>query len=426
MADMVAGERQQEISELGLRRFWMILAAFGPGLMVMLADTDAGSVITAAQSGAEWGYRMVLPQLILVPILYMVQEVTVRLGIVTGKGHGELIRAHFGWKWAWLSVGTLFVAAVGALVTEFSGIAGVSELFGIPRWLSVGVSTGLLVGIGVSGSYKRVERIGIAVGLLELFFIPAALLAHPNLHTLAGQMVAMPLGNRNFLFLLAANVGAVIMPWMVFYQQGAVIDKRLQPSDLSLARRDTLVGSVMTQIIMIAIVMAIAATLYTVHPGQSLVSIGSITGGLAPFLGSEVAKWVFGLGMLGASFVAGIVVSVAGAWGVTEAIGCNHSLNAKFSDAKIFYILYALVSVGGALLVMENVNLVQLNIDVEVMNAMLLPIVVGFLLILEAKALPNRWRMTGLRKWSTWGVSALVMSFGIYMAFTLFAGGKGI
>ncbi|RIV24733.1 divalent metal cation transporter [Alicyclobacillaceae bacterium I2511] len=399
----------------------MILAAFGPGLMVMLADTDAGSVITAAQSGAQWGYRMVLPQLVLIPILFLVQEMTVRLGIVTGKGHGELIREHFGWKWAWLSVGALFVAAVGALVTEFSGIAGVSELFGIPRWLSVGVSAILLAGIGVSGNYKKVERIGIAVGLLEVFFIPAALLAHPHLHNLMQQMMLVPLGNRNFLFLLAANVGAVIMPWMVFYQQGAVIDKHLRPTDLPAARRDTLFGSVLTQVIMIAIVVAIAATLYTIHPGQPLASIGSITSGLAPFLGWDVARWVFGLGMLGASFVAALVVSVAGAWGVTEAIGCNHSLNAKFSDAKVFYILYTLAYVGGALLVLGNLNLVKLNIDVEVMNAMLLPIVLGFLLALEAK-LPTRWRMVGRRKWVTWGVSALVMCFGVYMALVTLAG----
>ena len=144
-------------------RFGM-LAVWGPGLVVMLADTDAGSVITAAQSGAQWGYRMVLPQLILIPILYVVQEMTVRLGIVTGQGHGALIRARFGRGWAWVSAATLFASAIGALLTEFAGIAGVGELFRVSRWLTIPVATAALLGLMLTGSYRRVERIGIAVG----------------------------------------------------------------------------------------------------------------------------------------------------------------------------------------------------------------------------------------------------------------------
>ena len=119
----------------------LALVVAGPGLVVMLADTDAGSLITAAQSGSRWGYRMVLPQLILIPVLYIVQEMTVRLGILTHKGHGALIREHFGPRWALLSAGTLFACGVGALLTEFAGVAGVGELFGIPRSLSVPVAT---------------------------------------------------------------------------------------------------------------------------------------------------------------------------------------------------------------------------------------------------------------------------------------------
>ncbi|TAN27004.1 MAG: divalent metal cation transporter, partial [Actinomycetota bacterium] len=129
-----------------------ILAVWGPGLVVMLADTDAGSLITAAQSGAKWGYRMVLPQLVLIPILYVVQEMTVRLGIVTGKGHGALIREHFGKGWALLSASTLFLSAIGALLTEFAGVAGVGELFGLPRTLTVPVATAFLIGVGVTGN----------------------------------------------------------------------------------------------------------------------------------------------------------------------------------------------------------------------------------------------------------------------------------
>nr|NNM90543.1 divalent metal cation transporter [Bacilli bacterium] len=406
------------LSTSRIRRILVYLAVFGPGLMVMLADTDAGSIITAAQSGAVWGYRMILPQILLMPMLYLIQEVTVRLGIVTGKGHGELIRERFGMKWAFLSVSTLFLASIGALVTEFAGIAGVSELFGVPGWISVVVATILLIVIGLSGSYRRVEVIGIVFGLFQLFFFIAMFMAKPHIGQMAHGFLSMPVQNHQYLFLLAANVGAVIMPWMVFYQQGAVIDKGLKPSHLKAARRDTLVGSILTQFVMVAIVIVTAATIGQTHPNQPLNDIAQIAQALTPFLGSMGGKVIFGLGMVGASFIAALVVSIAGAWGIGEAFGFNHSLNHKPKEAKSFYLIFTLAHVGGALLVIFSVNLIQLNVDVQVMNAMLLPIVLGFLLALEAKALPQKWRMKGMRKYLVWSLSGIVMAFGLYMMVT--------
>src|SRR5476649_2637363 len=142
-----------------MRRFsWARFAAVaGPGMVVMLADTDAGSVITAAQSGAQWGYRLLLLQIVLVPILFVVQELTVRLGIVSGKGHAELIREHFGRGWAWVSVGTLVIACIGALLSELSGLAGVGLLFGVPAWLTMTVVVGGLILMAYTGSYLSVE-----------------------------------------------------------------------------------------------------------------------------------------------------------------------------------------------------------------------------------------------------------------------------
>lgn len=397
------------------RLFAVLAATFGPGLMVMLADTDAGSIITAAQSGAQWGYKMILPQLLLIPILYLVQEVTVRLGLVMGRGHGELIRERFGMKWALLSVITLFIASVGALVTEFAGIAGAGELFGIPSWLSVSVVTIVLIAIGLTGSYKRFERIGIAIGLLEIFFFVAALMSHPIPSEMVKSLASMPLNNKDYVFLLAANVGAVIMPWMVFYQQGAVIDKGLTSRDLKAARWDTIFGSIVTQLIMVAVVIVCAATIGKVNPGQTLNDVKQIASGLEPFLGFFGAKLAFSLGILGAGVIAALVVSVAGAWGIGEVFGFNKSLNHKFKDAKIFYLIYTLAHVGGALLVIFSINLVKITVDVEVMNAMLLPIVLGFLLALEAKVLPKEWRMKGFYKYLVWSLSGIAMAFGLYM-----------
>ncbi len=392
------------------------VAIIGPGLMVMLADTDAGSIITAAQSGAQWGYAMIVPQVALIPVLYIVQEITVRLGVVTHKGHGELIRAHFGFAWALISVGTLFLASIGALVTEFAGIAGAGEMFHIPPWVTVPLVTIFLVWIGLSGSYRRVERIGIAVGLLELLFLPAAIFAHPDIHQLAQGITHLPLHNSSYLFLLAANVGAVIMPWMVFYQQGAVIDKHLRGGQLSIARWDTRLGAILTQVIMICVVLMMAATVGQTNPGASLNTIQDIAAAVSPAIGSTAAVVMCGLGMAGAGFLAALVVSLAGAWGIGEAFHLNHSLNMPFRKARGFYLIYTAAHIGGAVLVLTGISLVNLTINIEVMNALLLPIVLGFLLLLERVALPSEYRMHGWYKFTAWGLSLLVMLFGLYMA----------
>ena len=407
---------RESLKLLRMGRLGLALAVVGPGLMVMLADTDAGSIMTAAQSGAQWGYTMILPQLLLIPILYVVQEMTVRLGVVTGKGHGELIREHFGMGWAMLSVITLFVACIGALVTEFAGIAGVAEMFHIPLWVSVPTVTGLLVMVGLSGSYRRVEKIGLAVGLLELLFIVAAFMAKPDIHAMARGLGSMPIGHGNYLFLLAANVGAVIMPWMVFYQQGAVIDKKLGPQHLKQTRWDTKVGAVLTQLIMIAVVIVAAAAIHSSNANAPLGTVQEVANALIPALGETGAVVIFGLGMAGAAFLAAIVVSLAGAWGLTEALNMKHSLNLPFRKAKGFYGVYTLAHVGGGAIVLLGIPLVSLMVQVEVMNAILLPIVLGFLILLERTALPKEYRMTGVRKHIVWSLCGMLMLFGLYTA----------
>jgi Mn2+/Fe2+ NRAMP family transporter len=397
------------------KSLWSTLAIFGPGIIVMLANTDAGCIVTAAQSGAQFGYAMVLPQILLIPVVYLVQEITVRLGAVTGKGHGELIRERFGMKWAILSVSTLFLSSIGALVTEFSGIAGVGNLFGIPSWFSVSLATILLIVIGLTGSYKRVERIGIAIGLFELLLLPAALMAHPNNPQILHGLATVPLGEQGYVFLLAANVGAVIMPWMIFYQQSAVVDRGFGKAQIRGSRFDTAIGSVITQLVMISTVVMIAATIAQKNPNHPLNTVEEIAQGLIPFLGTFGAKVIFGLGMLGASFVAALVVSLAGAWGIGEVWGFNHSVNHKFHEAKWFYLIYTAAHIGGAILVFSGINLVHLDVDTEVMNALLLPLVLLFLLLLEAKVLPPEWRMKGPYKYAVYLISGIIMLFGLYM-----------
>jgi Mn2+/Fe2+ NRAMP family transporter len=382
----------------------------------MLADTDVGSLITAAQSGARFGYQMILPQVVLMPILYVVQEITVRLGIVTGKGHGALIRERFGRGWAMLSALTLFATGVGALLTEFAGVAGVGQLFGVPRTLTVPVAAAFLIGIALTGSYRRAERVGIAFGLAELVFVPAMILSRPSLREVGAGLVHLPLHDGSYVFLLAANVGAVIMPWMIFYQQGAVVDKGLTRAHIRAERRDTAVGAVLTQGIMIVMVLVFAATIGLTHPDAALDTVGQLSSALRPFIGALGAKVLLGIAMLGAGLVAALVASLAGAWGISEVFGWTHTLNEPPNrrSAK-FYFTYALAHVLGACVVLMSLDLVSLVIDVEVMNALLLPIVLGFLLLLEARALPDEHRMRGAYRVLVTVVCLVVIVFGLYM-----------
>lgn len=204
-----------------------LLVMFGPGLVVMLANTEVGSVITNSQSGARWGYRLLLLQFLIIPLLYMVQELAARLALGTGIGYGELIRQNFGRGLTFVSVAALAVSCFGSLVTQMVGLAGVGQMYGVPVWETIGLLiAAILLMVGL-GAYRLVERMVIAFGLFELAFLVVAWKAHPAVGQLAAELREMPVGNRDYLYLLAANLGTSVMPWTIFYQQSALIDKGL-------------------------------------------------------------------------------------------------------------------------------------------------------------------------------------------------------
>jgi len=394
-----------------------LLAIAGTGLVVMFADTDAGSVITAAQSGAQWGYKLLLLQLLLVPVLYLVQELTVRLGLVTGRGHGELILQRFGRGWAWLSVSTLAVACVGALVSELSGLAGVGLLYGVPRWASMVMVVGGLVTMVWTASYRSIERAALAFGAFELAFIAIAWAVHPEGRELLHGLSNVPLGDRNYLYLVTANIGAVIMPWMIFYQQSAVVEKRLDVRALRAIRIETALGAVLTQAIMCGVLIAVAATIGRAHPHTPLQTVQQIAGALTPYLGERVGQAVFACGIAGAAMVATIVVALTAAWGVGEVAGYRRSLADHPREAPWFYGIFTACLVLAGLLVACKENLVALSVGVQVMNALLLPIVLGFLFALANRSLPEAYRLKGVQAVLVGAVMAATAGFGVYAAF---------
>lgn len=392
------------------RRFLLVA---GPGLVVMLADTDAGSVVTAAQSGAQWGYRLLALQAVLIPILYIVQELTVRLGAVTGKGHAELIKDHFGPVWAWVSVITLVISCIGALLTELSGLAGVGSLFGVPTLVTLAVTIFALLLMAVLHVYATVERIAIAIGIFELVFLIVAWLAHPNMREVLAGSVSIPVADPKYLYLVSANIGAVIMPWMVFFQQASIVERGLGVRDIPMARADTAIGAVVTQLVMASVLVAVAATIGKQTGDHKLDTVAEIATAITPFLGEWGGKVLFGLGMIGASLVATIVVTLTAARAVAEIIGAKHSLAHDVFEAPWFYGAYALVLLVAAAVVISGIDLVALSVGVQVMNALLLPIVLGFLFLL-ARRLPRPWRLEGAYAWIGGVLIAVTVILGVY------------
>ena len=244
---------------------WSCGSLVGPGMIVSLADTDAACLIVAADSGARWGYSLLLLQLLLIPVLFMAQELTIRLGVHTRKGHTACIKARFGAFWAHVTCAALVMSCIGATVSEMSGIASVGELWGLSRVASTSVAAVLLVSVVVCGKYRQVEAIGIALGLFECAFILTMLMARPSLAELARGLATVH-AEPSYYKLVAANIGAVIMPWMIYFQQSAIVAKGLStPQHEARERTDTLCGALLTQLIMISTLITMAATRHVTH-----------------------------------------------------------------------------------------------------------------------------------------------------------------
>jgi Mn2+/Fe2+ NRAMP family transporter len=268
-----------------------------------------------------------------------------------------------------------------------------------------------LLAIVLCGSYRRIERAMIVIGLFEFAFLLVAWGARPDLSTLAHDALHWPLANREFAFLAAAVIGATFNPWMIFYQQSALADKGLGPRDYGMARIDTAAGAVLTQVLTGAVLVAAAASLGATRSGLS--SIGEIANALTPMLGESLGRLAFGLGVLGAAMIAAIVSSLALAWGLGEVAGYRRSLEYQPFEATWFYAAYATCVIGVAILVFAVPDLVWLNITAQVLNAFLLPLVMGLLVTLAARALPSPVRLRGPYLWAVIGVTGLVSALGL-------------
>jgi NRAMP (natural resistance-associated macrophage protein)-like metal ion transporter len=219
------GPSKEEESEVTCwQKVFRSIKIAGPGMVVMLADTDAGCLITAGQTGAQWGYSLIPMQIALIPVVFMAQELAVRCALCTGKGAALLIKEEFGTKWAWFATITIVITCIGAIISEISGFVGVCQLIDVPEWAGIITIIAILLGTIFTGSYDRVENVALVFGAFELVFIVTMIMAAPAPKDFT---IRVPITDPEFLYIAAANVGAVVMPWMIFYQQSAIVDKKI-------------------------------------------------------------------------------------------------------------------------------------------------------------------------------------------------------
>jgi Mn2+/Fe2+ NRAMP family transporter len=392
------------------------LRVVGPAWIVMLADVDAPSVITAAKGGTESGYALLLPVFAVVPVLFLVQEMTARLALATGMGHAELVHARYGRRWAAVSVAGMAVINFVAYVAEFAGIALGAAIVGIPAPVAIVGALTIHAAMVLSGSYSRFERFALVLSLALFSFVVLAVAGRPDLGHLVSDLSPLPSDvPHDYFALVVAMIGASIMPWMLFYQQSASVDKKLTREDLHGSRVETLLGALASQALMAAIVIAAAAAMQSAGPvSAGARNLAELPEGLAR-LADGGAGWLIAIGLVGSGLLALVVVSLSAAWGIGELMGWPRSLNLKFSQARRFYGVYFVEVIPAAAVALLSADLVRLCVGAMVFNVIILALPLAFLVRLTSdRELLGDLANSRPRAALLWSVVATLLAAGIF------------
>jgi Mn2+/Fe2+ NRAMP family transporter len=367
------------------RRLLTLAAIIGPGLIVMVGDNDAGGVSTYAQAGQDFGYSLLWTLVLLIPVLIVNQEMVVRLGAVAGVGHAKLIIERFGRFWGWFSVGDLFLLNFLTISTEFIGVSLAGAYFGLSPYIVVPVAALILIGITVTGNFRRWERAMFVFLFASLLVLPLVFLSHPDpAASLHGLVVPSIQGgfSSNAVLLIIAIVGTTVAPWQLFFQQSNVIDKRITPRWLEYEKADTVLGAVVVVIgagaIMMASASAFTGTSDFGHFDNGLRVAQGLTRHISPVVGSIFALLLFDASIVGAS-----AVTLATSYAFGDVFGLRHSLHRGIREAKVFYGSYAvMVAVAAGIVLIPRAPLGLITTAVQALAGILLPSATVFLVLL--------------------------------------------
>ena len=367
-------------------RLRTLLAILGPGLIVMVGDNDAGAFGTYTQAGQDYGTSLLWVLLLLVPVLYVNQEMVLRLGVVSGVGHARLILERFGKFWGAFSVIDLFILNALTIITEFIGISLGLGYLGLPKVSGVLVSALVIVGAASTGSFKRFERVCMTLVVGSLLLIPIVIMVHPHLGQVTRDLLVpgMPPGAdlSKVVLLIIGIIGTTVAPWQLFFQQSYIIDKRITPQFMAYEKADLWLGIVVVIVGATAIIAFTAAT-FAGHPEfGKFTDAGGVAEGLEKYVG-RAAGILFAVVLIDASIIGAAAVGLSTSYALGDVLGLKHSLHRKVTDAKLFYFVFAAIMlVSAAIVLIPGSPLGLLTVGVQVLAGVLLPSATVFLLLL--------------------------------------------
>jgi Mn2+/Fe2+ NRAMP family transporter len=362
-------------------RLALLFSVIGPGIITANVDNDAGGITTYSVAGAHFGYAILWIMPLVAVALIIVQEMSARLGVVTGKGLADLIRESLGVRITTIVLGLLLVANLANTVSEFAGVAAGMEIFGVSKFISVPVAAVLVWLLVVRGNYRTVERVFLAASAIYLCYVVAGFLNRPD-WTAIGRSMVTPVFrlDRDYLVILVTIVGTTIAPWMQFYQQSAIVDKGLKPSDYAYERVDVVLGSLFAIFVAVFITISCAATLHA--QGARIETAKDAALALRSLAGPFSAA-LFAVGLLNASLFSAAILPLSTAYVVCEAFGWESGVSHRLREAPVFFgIFTAFIVLGAGIVLLPQRSLVQVMMVSQTMNGVLLPFILVVMLLL--------------------------------------------
>jgi Mn2+/Fe2+ NRAMP family transporter len=400
----------------------LLLAVIGPGFITANVDNDAGGIYTYSFAGAQFGYSLLWTIIPMTLALIVVQEMSARMGACTGKGLSDLIREEYGLRITFVMMLILVATNFTNVMAEFAGVASSMELFHVSKFISVPVAAAIVWLIVVKGNYKSVEKVFLTASFFYIAYIIAGVLSRPNWPAAAVSTVRPPheaalFRVPGYVYMVTGIIGATIAPWMQFYLQASVVEKGVTMRDYSKTKIDVLVGSIFAPVVAGFIILACAATLY--QSGHRVISDAADA---AVALGPLAGRWaqiLFGAGLFNASLFAASILPLSTAYTVCEGLGFESGLDKKFSEASIFYWLYTvLVGAGAAVILLPRFPLLNMLVLSQVLNGVLLPFVLIFMLLLINKtSLMGKYVNSRFFNWVAWGTASVMIVLSVLLVF---------
>jgi NRAMP (natural resistance-associated macrophage protein)-like metal ion transporter len=395
-------------------RMLALFAIIGPGFITANVDNDPGGILTYSQAGAKYGYTLLWTLVPTTVALIVVQEMAARMGAITGKGLSDLIREEFGLRMTFFTMIVLGLADFCNVVAEFAGLASGMGVFGVSKYIAVPLGAALVWTVIVRGSYKPVEKVLLIFSMIYFAYPVSAFLAHPD-WKLALKDTIVPQFNSDpgYLIMIVGLIGTTITPWMQFYLQASIVEKGVSKRNYNLSRIDVIFGCIVTDVVAFFIVVACAATIFH-SQHKELNDVADAARALAPFAG-KFAAILFAVGLVNASLMSAAILPLATSYNICEGLGFESGIDRRFGQAKIFYGLYTgLIVCGAGFVLLPNLPLLKVILLSQVLNGVLLPFVLVFMLILI-----NRERLMGEYKNGPWGNSIAIATSVIMVMLTI-------